>query len=210
MRVLFTVFVAVLFAAACGSSAKSSSTSTTLSAPSNVLWPAPPNPMELAVKAKLVPETAERLTYHVHSHLDVYVDGAPVVVPAGIGIDITDPAVHTFNETEGTAYGGIDPPCDKPCISPLHTHDVTGTLHTESATRKNNTLGQFFTEWDVQLDQKCVDTFCRPATPIAIYVNGTKFTGDPRTIALSNFEEIAIVIGKPPAKIPQSWNPAAQ
>ena len=132
-------------------------------------------------------------------------------MPAGIGIDITDPAVHTFDEPDGSKqYGGINPPCAKPCISPLHTHDVTGTLHTESATKKNNTLGQFFIEWDVRLDQKCVATYCQPATPIAIYVNGTKFAGDPTTIPLSNLEEIAIVIGTPPDKIPQSWNPATQ
>lgn len=36
-----------------------------------------------------------------------------------------------------------------PCISPLHTHDTTGSLHTESATAVPNRLGQFFTEWGV-------------------------------------------------------------
>ena len=40
-------------------------------------------------------------------------------------------------------------PCDKPCISPLHTHDVTGIIHTESSTHKDNTLGQLFVEWNV-------------------------------------------------------------
>jgi hypothetical protein len=209
MRVVVAVVAAVLVAAACGGSSKSSvSTESTTAPPSALTWPAPPNPMELAVKAKLVPETAERLAYHVHSHLDVYVDGAKVVVPAGLGINIDDPAVRTFDEPGGKAYGGIDPPCDKPCISPLHTHDTTGVIHTESATRKNNTLGQLFTEWDVRLDQKCVSTYCRPATPIDFWENGTKFAGDPRTIDLSNLKEIAIVIGKPPANIPQSWNPA--
>jgi hypothetical protein len=157
-----------------------------------------------------VPETAERLQYHVHSHLDVYVDGQTVVVPAGIGIDISNPAVRTFDVDGSKQYGGINPPCATPCISPLHTHDISGTLHTESATRKNNTLGQFFTEWGVKLDPTCVDTYCTPATPIAIYVNGKKSTGDPRAIPLTNFVEIAVVIGSPPAQIPDSWNPAAQ
>ena len=118
--------------------------------------------MALARAAGLVPETAERLQYHVHSHLDVYVDGQSVVVPAGLGIEITDPAVHTFDVDGEKQYGGINPPCAKPCISPLHTHDVSGTLHTESATRKNNTLGQLFTEWGVKLDPNCVATYCAP------------------------------------------------
>jgi len=35
------------------------------------LWPRPPNQMQLAVKAGLVPEVAEELKFHVHAHLDI-------------------------------------------------------------------------------------------------------------------------------------------
>ena len=148
--------------------------------------------MALARKAGLVPETAERLEYHVHSHLDWFVDGKEIKVPAGIGIDTTNPAVHSGDSGDGSiGYGGITTPCDQPCISPLHTHDQTGTLHTESATKKNNTFGQFLTEWNVTL----------PAGA-KVYVNGTEFTGDPTTIPLSNNKEIAVVVGTPPASIP--------
>src|SRR4051794_5713486 len=204
MRRRSIIFITVALAsatAACGGSSKPHA------ATSAVTWPAPSDPMARALAAGLVPETAERLQYHVHAHLDVFVDGTPVVVPAGIGIDIDNPAVHSATADGDTQYGGIDPPCDRPCISPLHTHDVSGVLHTESATRKNNTLGQFFAEWDVRLDKSCVATYCSPATPIAFHVNGEKFGGDPRTIALSNLREIAVVIGKPPAKVPDAWNP---
>jgi hypothetical protein len=171
-------------------------------------WPAPTNPMQQACKAGLVPETAERLEFHVHAHLDVYVNGKPVLVPAGLGIDTTNPGVHLFNTNGMPAYGGINPPCDTPCISPLHTHDVTGILHTESATRKYNTLGQAFIEWNVPLSPTCVSTYCQPKTSMAVYVNGAKFTGDPRTIPLSNFQQITVVIGTPPARIPNTanWN----
>ena len=37
---------------------------------------------------------------------------------------------------------------------------------------------------------------------IAIFVNGTRYTGDPRTIELSDGTVIAIVIGTPPPSIP--------
>jgi len=162
--------------------------------------------MALATQAGLVPETAESLQFHVHAHLDVFVNGQKVTVPAGLGIDIDNPGVHPFPDTPkgsgATGYGGIDPPCNSPCISPLHTHDVSGVIHTESATRAYNTLGQLFTEWHVKLDQNCVDTYCKPATDITVYVNGKSRSGDPRTIPLTNFEEIAIVIGSPPATIP--------
>ena len=54
----------------------------------------------------------------------------------------------------------------------------------------------------------CVATYCEPATPVAVYVNGTKFTGDPATIPLSDLDEIAVVVGTPPAQIPNTadWN----
>ena len=153
-------------------------------------------------EAGLVPQGYETLEHHVHSHLDVFINGSHIVVPGGIGINIKDPRVHSATIDGYPAYGGINVPCDQPCISPLHTHDATGILHTESPTDVDNTLGELFTEWGVALDANCVATYCRPAQKIAIYVDGKPFTGDPRTIALTNLEEIAIVIGKPPAKIP--------
>ena len=165
-------------------------------------WPAPSDPIARTTAAGLVAETAERLAFHVHAHLDVFIDGAPVVVPAGIGINIADPGVSEFDLPDGTkSYGGIQG-CGQPCISPLHTHDETGVIHTESATPTPNTLGQFFTEWGVPLSATCVGEYCAPQTVIAIYLNGTPFTGDPTAIQLSNLLEIAIVIGTPPPVIP--------
>ncbi len=181
-------------------SAKPTQSST--SAP--VVWPAPSDPLTRAVAAGLKPEVKENLTYHVHAHLDVFVDGVPITVPAGIGINIDDPRVQRFTDTpDGSfAYGGITG-CRTPCISPLHTHDTTGILHTESATPEPNTLGQFFTEWDVRLSNSCVEQYCGPK-PIAFYVNGTLYTQDPRAITLTDHKEIAIVIGTPPSKIPET------
>jgi hypothetical protein len=54
----------------------------------------------------------------------------------------------------------------------------------------------------VTLDAKCVATYCGPTQKVAIYVDGRPFTGDPRTIPLTNLEEITIVIGSPPSTIP--------
>jgi hypothetical protein len=162
--------------------------------------------MRLARAAGLVPERAEQLQYHVHSHLDVFVDGQPVTIPAGIGINIKDPAVKSAQLQDGTiAYGGISLPCKQPCISPLHTHAAYGLLHTETAKPQPNRLGQFFVEWGVRLDRRCVGSFCRPAVPIRIYIGGSPYSGDPRQILLADHREIAIVIGKPPGKIPAKF-----
>ncbi len=164
-------------------------------------WPAPADPLRLTRAAGLTPEPREQLAYHVHAHLDVFVNGKPVVVPAGIGINIHDPGVKSYDNPDGSkGYGGIKL-CGQPCISPLHTHDTSGVLHTESKTMTPNRLGQFFTEWHVRLDRTCVGGYCRPDS-IEIYVDGKRYRGDPRAIGLTNLREIAIVIGTPPSSTP--------
>jgi hypothetical protein len=170
-----------------------------------VPWPAPRNPMALTRKAGLKPERYETLIHHVHSHLDVFVNGSHVTVPAAIGIDTRNPAVHAAPLPDGsTAYGGINPPCKQVCISPLHTHADFGLLHTESPSSIPNTLGEFFVEWNVRLDQRCVGGYCKPDS-ILVYVNGKRDRGDPRKIQLVNHTEIAIVIGSLPKTIPTKF-----
>jgi hypothetical protein len=200
----------VLALAGCGGGAEESAETPTSPAPvparDAAPWPAPADPMELTRKATLTPETHEFVNFHVHSHLDVFVNGEAVTVPAAIGIDIADPAVKRFKSPDGsTGYGGIRPPCAKPCISPLHTHFTDGVLHTEAKEDRPNTLGEFFVEWDVRLDGRCVGGYCKPKAPIAIYVDGDPYEGDPREIDLEDKKEIAIVIGTPPADIPTSF-----
>jgi hypothetical protein len=161
-------------------------------------WPAPPNPMALTVKAGLVPERAEFLQYHVHAHLDVFFNGDSLTVPAGIGIDTTNPAVISDEQGVGLRRGRI---CDKPCISPLHTHATDGVLHTETKTPQPNTLGQFFIEWDVVLEPGRVGHY----SDVKFYVDGEAYDGDPREMELSDGREIAIVIGSAPDEIPSEF-----
>jgi hypothetical protein len=171
-------------------------------------WPRPAQTAELAEAAGLELDTREHLDYHVHAHLDVFVNGQPVEVPAGIGIEIDDPAVRSFPSGDGTDYGGIDPEegCEAACISPLHTHSADGVLHTEAAISSPNTLGQFFTEWDVTLDDECVGGYCVPEATIAIFIDGERYEGDPADIGLIDARQIAIVIGSPPAEIPSEYD----
>jgi hypothetical protein len=163
-------------------------------------WPRPADPLALARRAGLTPKTHEFFAYHVHAHLDVFVNGRKVRVPPGIGIDIADPAVHRFPEPDGTVgYGGINPPCKHPCISPLHTHDPDGILHTESARAHPNRLGQFFTEWAVRLTRRCVGGYCRN---VRFFVGGKRYSGDPRAITLTDHKDIVITVDRPPHPIP--------
>ena len=194
--------VLVLALAGCGGGGKKSappapSRPAPRPAQGSVPWPAPPDPMELTRKAGLTPETHEFVFLHIHAHLDVFVNGRPTTVPTGIGIDIDDPAVKRFKASDGSVgYGGI---------SPLHTHFTDGVLHTEAKQNQFNNLGEFFTEWNVRLDPRCVGGYCKPAAPISVYVDGDLYTGDARQIELKDQREIAIVIGTAPTKIPAAF-----
>jgi hypothetical protein len=203
VALLLAVFVA---AAACGGSDATEQTTADEASPASgppPEWPAPPDPLERTRAAGLEPTLHEQLQVHRHSHLDVFFNGDSVTVPAGVGIDITDPGVQTFDDPGGPAYGGIEQ-CENPCISPLHTHDVTGILHTEAASDEFRTLGQFFVEWGVRLDDSCVGDYCTPETDIAVYVNGDRQSGNPADIELEDQTEIAVVIGSPPEDIPDT------
>src|SRR5262245_42418013 len=78
-------------------SAGSTDVAAASSPPAVTLWPAPADPMARTVAAGLVPGQKEYFTNHVHAHLDVFVDGVPVLIPAGIGIDIANPDVRMFD-----------------------------------------------------------------------------------------------------------------
>jgi hypothetical protein len=146
---------------------------------------------------------SEQLFFHVHAHLDVFVDGRSVVVPAGIGIG-GDPNARVAVQ-QGQAVAGLAGTCAKPCISPLHTHDESGVLHVENDKERQITLGQLFTEWGVRFNDQCVGGYCAPDKAYKVYVGGAAFTGDASTIVLKDREEIALVIGTPPTSIPTKF-----
>ena len=167
-------------------------------------WPNPDNVAGRIDAAGLPSSPTESLTVHYHSHLDIFVNGAHVKIPAGIGIDTRDKAVQSSKIPDGsTAYGGIRR-CPRVCISPLHTHADLGVLHTETDKPVPNRLGQFFVEWGVRLDRSCVGGYCKPDS-IRVYVDGQRYLGDPRRILLADRSEIAIVIGTLPKKIPSAF-----
>ena len=122
----------------------------------------------------------EAVNTHYHSHLDIYADGKKVKVPALIGINI------------GAQY-----------LTELHTHDTRGVIHVESPKANDHfTLGQFLAEWAVFLDGRCIGSYCNG---LKWYVNGKQQVGNPQRYVLQSHDEIAIVVGKPPAKIPSSY-----
>jgi hypothetical protein len=127
----------------------------------------------------------EALVYHIHQHLDVYLNGKPITVPQCIGI---------FGCYTHFLY-----------LTELHTHRPDGVIHNESETAKNYTLGEFFAEWGVFLNQRCVGAYCQG---YKWYVNGKLQTGNPQDLVLKKHLVIVIAIGKQPKHIraTYAWN----
>jgi hypothetical protein len=127
----------------------------------------------------------EGTAVHIHQHLDLFVDGREVPVPAGIGID---PAVG---------------------YAPLHTHDASGVIHVESPTARTYTLGDFFAVWGVRLTPGCLGGYCAGGgRQLRVYVDGRAYPGDPTTLVLAAHQELMVAFGTPaqlPSPIPSAY-----
>ncbi|MFL5912205.1 MAG: hypothetical protein ACJ768_16730 [Gaiellaceae bacterium] len=126
----------------------------------------------------LDPLAQEALAFHIHQHLDVYVNGKHVAVPPLIGID------------------------DNTFVTEMHTHDTSGVLHIESAKNRPYTLGQFFGEWAVRLTGSCLGRYCGS---LHWWLDGVRQTGNPAQLVLKAHQEIVIAAGKAPAHVPSSY-----
>ena len=109
------------------------------------------------------------LVEHYHAHLDIFVNGKKVAVPALIGINV------------GANY-----------LTELHTHDTRGVIHIEAQNHRNFVLGQFVAEWGVFLNARCIGSYC---DGLKWYVDGKRQTGNPQTLQLKSHQEIAIEYG---------------
>jgi hypothetical protein len=121
---------------------------------------------------------AEGSVLHIHQHLDLYVNGKKVTLPALIGI------------------------YDNSYITEVHVHDNSGVIHVESPKQRDFTLGQLFAEWGVKLTANCVGRYCGH---VKWWVSGQQVTGDPAALKLRAHQEIVIAAGPPPLVIPKSY-----
>lgn len=130
-------------------------------------------------------------TYHIHTHLSIFVDGEMQRIPADVGI---------VPATEGTPG----------CVYALHTHDGTGKIHVEAAAPQRFTLGQFFAIWGQPLTRTNVAGI--GGLPVVVYVSeGGAITvygsDDLHEIDLQSHREITIQVGSPVAEIPNyTWD----
>ncbi|HUA06767.1 MAG TPA: hypothetical protein VMB27_22865 [Solirubrobacteraceae bacterium] len=213
-RVLTLLPLAALLAACGGSSSSSSSatTSATSAASASATTSAQPSIGPEGIPLEQGPELApaatttqgatvdgvqcapiEQLAYHIHAHLQVYVNGQPRALPAAIGL--IGPVYE--NTPYGRFYGA------QTCYYWLHTHASDGVIHIESPTARVYTLGTFFDEWRQPLTTTDV---AGNKGKVTAFVNAQPWTKDPRSIPLVPHESIDLNVGAPvvPAKV-ISW-----
>jgi hypothetical protein len=125
----------------------------------------------------------EQLDFHIHAHLDIFINGQHSTVPALIGIT------------------------DK-CFYWLHTNDESGVIHLESPVKRDFTLGHLFDIWNKKFNNTQIfDNVVSNNGALNVYVNGTKVPEGTiyRDIVLHAHDVISIVYGKPPNAIPSQY-----
>jgi len=127
-------------------------------------------------------------TYHVHSHVSIFLNGDALTVPGDIGIVPAAPQGR--------------------CFYSVHTHDESGKIHVEAAAAGTYTLGQMFALWGQPLTNTNIAGLT--GMPVSVYVtdNGvvTEATDGWDSIELMNHREITIAVGTPITEIPNfTW-----
>ncbi len=117
-------------------------------------------------------DTTEYTVFHIHAHLDIFVNGQPTIIPAFIGIQ------------------------GNKCLYWLHTHTPDGVIHIESPQERGFTIGQFFDIW-----QSTSTGLPQNKDPL-IYVNGNAVSTSLKDTPLHAHDEIVLVYGNPPTNIP--------
>jgi hypothetical protein len=125
----------------------------------------------------------EQVLFHIHAHLAVYVDGQTRTIPEGIGIA---PPQQVAQSAEGPFVTGGS------CFYWLHSHTPDGIVHIESPVSRTYTLGNYFDIWGQPLGRDRVG----PARGVVTaYLNGHRFTGDPRSLPLTAHAVVQLDVG---------------
>jgi hypothetical protein len=111
--------------------------------------------------------THEADTFHIHPVLQIVVSGAPVAIPAEVGI------------TPG-------------CMRAIHTHTPDGVIHIESNEPRDFTLADFFANWEKPFTStQILEHVADDAYRIRMTVNGAEVTTFENTV-LRDKDQIVI------------------
>src|SRR5919197_3717658 len=99
----------------------------------------------------------EHVAFHIHTHLDIFINGKSFTVPSQIGIK-----------------------SDERCLYWLHTHDDSGIIHVETPEKRDFTLGQFFDIWNEKFSNSQIFNYTTTSSggdTLSVYINGHKISG---------------------------------
>lgn len=133
------------------------------------------------VKCQIV----EKLAFHIHAHLTIFVDGKAYVIPYGIGIG---PPLTGVQTTAGPFVTGGS------CFMWLHTHASDGIIHMEAPVQQTFVLGQFFAVWGEPLSKTQVGP---DKGKVTTFYDGKVWTGNPADIPLTSETQIQLDVGTP-------------
>lgn len=112
---------------------------------------------------------------HIHQHLVILDHGKPIGIPPNVG-----------------------QPAARSCIYWLHTHTPDGFIHIEAPLDRSFTLADFFAVWGQPLSRTVVaSAHGAKGEALRVWVDGKRFRGDPRSIALKAHTDIVIEAGAP-------------
>jgi len=130
-------------------------------------------------------QPVEKIAFHIHAHLTIFVGTTAYQVPYGIGIG---PPLQGLNTPAGRfASSGS-------CFMWLHTHASDGIIHEEAPKQLSFTLGQFFAVWGVPLSSSRVGS---AKGKVTAFYNGKAWTGSPAAIPLTSEAQIQLDVGSP-------------
>jgi hypothetical protein len=134
--------------------------------------------------------------FHIHIHVSIFdPTGTQIMVPWAVGI--VKP--WTYNHSGNQVIGGS-------CFYYLHTHDRSGVIHYEAPRDLGFTLGDFFAVWGEPLDPTDVAGYTGTVwVKIITPTSGGPWTTsiDPRTIPLTEHEQISLAVGNPVVPVPK-------
>lgn len=126
----------------------------------------------------------ERLAFHIHAHISIYINGNLAVIPQNVGIA-----------------------SDFSCLYWLHTHDTSGVIHMEAPSTHSFILGNFLDEWKSRFGQLSYPSeLDSAARQWQAYVDGKLFTGDFRSIPLNQHTLITLAYHSPGVQPDTTYN----
>jgi hypothetical protein len=125
-------------------------------------------------------------------HLTILIHGKARDILANVG---------TYNAL--VAYPSSGPVVTRAdCYYWLHTGQADGVVHADPPAPRAFTLGDFFDVWHQPLGTNAVTS---AEGAVTSYVNGLRYTGNPRTIPLTQHAAIQLDVGQDVAPIPYTF-----